>query len=163
MMITSESIANKFCTFVMQGRYCSVPLLTSTIPELKTNVEAINDPILKGKIISYSGYGVLFVLFPFQPANQRCFSNNTLPNKTNFYQFVNIPHLFFLRKHLHKRIVDIGLRFIKYFLTCVTQYDLIGALLTQTMTALVHFGSAVGDIVSEIAFGAVHTFISINF
>ena len=58
------------CTFVVEWRYSSVALLACAIPELKSNVESIDDSILKGKVITDGGNRMFFIVFSFESGDE---------------------------------------------------------------------------------------------
>ena len=107
-------------TFIVKRWYCSISLLTSTVPKLESNVETIDDSILKGKIVTNGCDCVLFIIFPFESWNERRLSYNTLSYEANFDKFINIFNLFLFRKHVHERVVDCGFTFIEYGLAGMT-------------------------------------------
>ena len=58
------------CTFIVEWRNSSIALLTCAIPELKSNIEAIDDSVLKGKVITNGGNRVFLIVFSFESGDE---------------------------------------------------------------------------------------------
>jgi len=79
--LSGQNLGNLINTFIMQRRNSSISLLSSTVPQLETNIQSLYDPILKSEVIANRGDCILFELFSFKSIDKGSFAGFTLADK----------------------------------------------------------------------------------
>jgi hypothetical protein len=87
-------------------RYGSELLLARAVPELKTNVEVVDDSVLEREIKTDGRGRVCPVLFTLESIDEGGLTNIALSDETDLDIFINITGLFVFGKDLHERVIE---------------------------------------------------------
>ena len=83
----------------MDGRYRLIPLLTSTVPELISNIVVGDVFILEGEIIANGGGYLFWIFLVGEHSDEACLPYSTAPYKADLNELIYIGLIF--ESHLH--------------------------------------------------------------
>jgi hypothetical protein len=140
----------------MQRGDSSEPLLPRTVPQLVPDVEAVDDPIEKSKIIANCNGGVFFIFSPLKAGDEGGLTHFALPDEAYLDEFVDVFGALLVRDHLHQGVVHNGFGFIEGQLANGAQEHDGGAVLAKAVAAGENCWLTHVHVEAQIASRAIH-------